>query len=186
MPLLWDEMGNQPPLLKRPTTYTTIKLLHENPDLSFFDIQHTAEKETAAEVIRKAFVLGVQDIEKWKASHTTLPVWAEYKDSYIAHLLPPLKALSIPVKTGGNHDIVNAHSRTHGPSWRMVVSLEPSGIKTWATYPGGQSGNPGSTHYSDLLPRWVKGNYFPLLFLQSPVENGQKIFYTTQLNPIPE
>ena len=36
-----------------------------------------------------------------------------------------MKALAIPVRTGGNHDIVNAHSRTHGPSWRMIVSLEP-------------------------------------------------------------
>ncbi|MEX2234131.1 MAG: penicillin acylase family protein [Cyclobacteriaceae bacterium] len=186
MPLLWDEMQNESLSLTRPTTYNTIKLLREEPDLSFFDIHQTEEKETAGDVIRKAFMLGVQDIEKWKTTHTTLPVWAEYKDSYIAHLLPPLTALSIPVKTGGNHDIVNAHSRTHGPSWRMVVSLEPSGIKTWAAYPGGQSGNPGSTHYSDLLPRWVKGNYFPLLFLQTPDENIQKVFYTTQLNPTAE
>ena len=183
MPLLWDEMQNKEVNLARPTTFNTIKLLKEKPDLSFFDIQQTDEKENAGDVIRKAFILGVQDIEKWKASHTTLPVWAEYKDSYIGHLLPPLTALSIPVKTGGNHDIVNAHSRTHGPSWRMVVSLEPSGIKTWATYPGGQSGNPGSAHYSDLLPRWVKGEYFSLLFLQAPDEESQKVFYTTLLNP---
>jgi penicillin G amidase len=183
MPLLWDEMQNESHSLSRPTTFNTIKLLREKPDLPFFDIQQTEEKETAGDVIQKAFVLGVQDIEKWKTSHTTLPVWAEYKDSYIGHLLPPLAALSIPVKTGGNHDIVNAHSRTHGPSWRMVVSLEPSGIKTWATYPGGQSGNPGSEHYNDLLPRWVKGNYFPLLFLHAPDENNQKVFYTSQLNP---
>lgn len=183
MPLLWDEMENESHELARPTTYNTIKLLREKPDLPFFDILQTEEKETAGDVIRKAFTLGVQDIEKWKTVHPTLPVWAEYKDSYIGHLLPPLTALSIPVKTGGNHDIVNAHSRTHGPSWRMVVSLEPSGVKTWATYPGGQSGNPGSEHYSNLLPRWAKGEYFPLLFMHTPAENAQKIFYSTQLNP---
>ena len=183
MPLLWDEMRNESYSLARPTTYTTIKLLREKPELPFFDIQQTPEKETARDVIRKAFILGVEAIEEWKRNHTTLPVWAEYKDSFIGHLLPPLKALSIPVKTGGNHDIVNAHSQTHGPSWRMVVSLEPSGIKAWATYPGGQSGNPGSAHYDDFLPRWVKGTYFPMLFLHAPDENIQKVFYTTQLNP---
>ena len=183
MPLLWDEMRNAPQALARPTSYTTIKLLRERPDLPFFDIQETEETETAGDVIRKAFVMGVDAIEEWKTRNTTLPVWAEYKDSYIGHLLPPLTALSIPVKTGGNHNIVNAHSRTHGPSWRMVVSLAPSGTKAWATYPGGQSGNPGSTHYDDLLQRWVKGNYFGLLFLRAPDENIQKIFYTTQLNP---
>ncbi len=183
MPLLWDEMEDGSHALIPPTTYQTIKLLKERPDLSFFDIVETPEKETAGDVIRKAFILGVEDIEEWKTHHTTLPVWAEYKDSYIGHLLPPLTALSIHVKTGGNHDIVNAHSRTKGPSWRMVVSLEPSGVKAWATYPGGQSGNPGSAFYANLLPRWVKGNYFQLLFLRSPDENIQKIFYTTQLNP---
>ena len=183
MPLLWDEMSNESYALARPTTHNTIKLLRERPELPLFDIQGTKEKETAGDVIRKAFVLGVEDIEEWKTNHTTLPVWAEYKDSYIGHLLPPLRALSVPVKTGGNHDIVNAHSQTHGPSWRMVVSLEPSGVKAWATYPGGQSGNPGSAHYDDLLVRWVKGNYFSMLFLHAPDENIQKIFYTMQLNP---
>jgi penicillin amidase len=183
VPLLWDEMENDSCLLDRPTTYNTIKLLREKPDLSFFDIVATEEKESAGDVMRKAFSLSVQDIEKWKQSHTTLPVWAEYKDSYIRHLLPPLTPLAIPVKTGGNHDIVNAHSRTKGPSWRMVVSLEPSGIKTWAAYPGGQSGNPGSTYHHDQLARWAKGGYYPLLFLKAPDENIQKIFYTTHLNP---
>ena len=186
MPLLWDEMDNARHSLTRPTTYTTIKLLKENPELEFFDILQTEQKETAGDVIRKAFALGVHDIEEWKTRHPTLPVWAEYKDSYIGHLLPPLTALSIPVKTGGNHDIVNAHSRTHGPSWRMVASLEPSGIKAWATYPGGQSGNPGSAFYSNMLSHWTKGAYFPLLYLRSPEDDIQKIFYTTQLNPAAE
>jgi penicillin amidase len=183
MALLWDEMDDESYSLFTPTTYNTIKLLKEKPDLSFFDIRQTKEVETAGDVIRKAFILGVQDIEEWKTHHTTLPVWAEYKGSYIGHLLPPLTAFAVPVKTGGNHDIVNAHSRTKGPSWRMVVSLEPSGIKAWASYPGGQSGNPGSAFYTNLLPRWIKGSYYPLLFLRAPNENVQKIFYTAQLNP---
>lgn len=183
MPLLWDEMENARHALSRPTTFNTIRLLKELPNLSFFDIGQTPEKEAAGDVIRKAFILGVRDIEVWKTRNPTLPVWGEYKDSFIGHLLPPLTALSIPVKTGGNHDIVNAHSRTNGPSWRMVASLEPSGVKAWATYPGGQSGNPGSAHYSNLLPHWTRGAYFPLVFLHSPEDDMQKVFYTAQLNP---
>lgn len=183
IPLLWDEMAEGTHALVRPTDYQTIKLIREHPDLSFFDIVETPEKETVGDVIHKAFVLGVQAIEDWKDRNNKLPVWADYKDSYISHLLPPLTALSLHVKTGGNEDIVNAHSRTNGPSWRMVVSLEPAGTKAWAAYPGGQSGNPGSFHYKDWLPRWVEGRYFPLLFMHSPQDNVQKIFYTTQLNP---
>lgn len=183
MTLIWDEMSDTSTALQVPTTYTTIKLIKEHPTLEFFDILSTPEKETAADVVRKAFLLAVEDIENWKTEHATLPVWAEYKGSYIAHLLPGLTPLSVPVKTGGNHDIVNAHSRTHGPSWRMIVSLEPSGVKAWATYPGGQSGNPGSAFYTNLVPRWAAGDYYALLFLRARDQDLQKVFYTTTLNP---
>lgn len=183
MTLIWDEMSDTSTALQVPTTYTTIKLIKEHPTLEFFDILSTPEKETAADVVHKAFLLAVEDIENWKTEHATLPVWAEYKGSYIAHLLPGLTPLSVPVKTGGNHDIVNAHSRTHGPSWRMIVSLEPSGVKAWATYPGGQSGNPGSAFYTNLVPRWAAGDYYALLFLRARDQDLQKVFYTTTLNP---
>lgn len=183
MTLIWDEMSDTSTALQVPTTYTTIKLIKEHPTLEFFDILSTPEKETAGDVVHKAFLLAVEDIENWKTEHATLPVWAEYKGSYIAHLLPGLTPLSVPVKTGGNHDIVNAHSRTHGPSWRMIVSLEPSGVKAWATYPGGQSGNPGSAFYTNLVPRWAAGDYYSLLFLRARDQDLQKVFYTTTLNP---
>ncbi len=181
--LIWDEMAQPGPALERPTTYNTIKLIAKHPELSFFDIVSTPEKETAGDVIRQAFVLAVDDIEEWKTRNTTLPIWSEYKDSYIGHLLPPLTALSVPVKTGGNHDIVNAHSKTNGPSWRMVVSLEPSGIQAWGTYPGGQSGNPGSAFYTNLIPQWETGNYSSLRLLRSADQNVRNTFYTTTLNP---
>jgi penicillin amidase len=65
----------------------------------------------------------------------------------------------------------------------MVVSLEKTGVKTWATYPGGQSGNPGSAHYNDMLDRWTKGQYFTMLFLHSADEKTNRILSATQLNP---
>jgi penicillin G amidase len=181
-PLLWDEFQKEGVSLSRPTTYNTIKLLKEKPDLTFFDIQSTSEKETARDVIRKAFVLAVDDIEKFKADHGGNAPWSEFKGSFIGHLLPPMKALSIPVKTGGNHDIVNAHSRTHGPSWRMIVSLEKTGVRAWGLYPGGQSGNPGSKHYSNMIDRWSNGQYFTLKFLQLD-EATDRIITSTQLTP---
>jgi penicillin amidase len=174
MPLLWDEMKNEEVMLKRPTAYQTIKLLKEQPALSLFDIQETDSTEDAGDVIRKAFADAILDIEKWKASHSDTVRWADYKDSYIGHLLPPMKALSIKVKTGGNHDIVNAHSQTNGPSWRMIVSLEKTGVKAWAAYPGGQSGNPGSKFYSNLLDRWTKVQYYPLLFIRKTEADQQR------------
>jgi penicillin amidase len=38
----------------------------------------------------------------------------------------------------------------------MVVDLGPE-LRAWATYPGGQSGNPLSPRYRDRLASWQRG-----------------------------
>jgi penicillin amidase len=163
VPLAWDEFNNEKAFIDFPTTFNTIKLLKQQPELPFFDIQSTSEKETARELLRKSFKLGVEAIEKWKAERKKDPAWADFKGTVIRHLMQ-LDPLSVRVQHGGNHDIVNATTRTHGPSWRMIVSLEKSGVKAWGVYPGGQSGNTGSKFYSDMIPVWANGNYIPLQF----------------------
>lgn len=182
MPITWDEFRKENVSLSRPTTYHTIKLLKEQPELVWFDRQETPEKENAKALLQAAFRKGVADIEAWKKSKnsTTVP-WAEFKDSYIGHLLR-IEALSIKIKHGGNHDIVNAHSRTHGPSWRMITSMEKEGVKAWATYPGGQSGNPGSKYYDQFVSHWTSASYYPLAFLRSKEEATS--FNHLHLNPL--
>jgi penicillin amidase len=168
--------------LSRPTTFNTIKLLKENPGFEFFDNKSTPEKEDARKIVQQAFSLGVSDIERWKLANSNIKAgWGYYKGSYIGHLMR-IPALGEPVLTGGNHDIVNAHTRTHGPSWRMIVSLEKSGAKMWGVYPGGQSGNPGSDHYVDMLDTWVQGKYFPIHFFRKADDAGEASD-KTQLNP---
>ncbi|MBL0744048.1 penicillin acylase family protein [Chryseolinea lacunae] len=181
-PMLWDEMTRI--AISYPTTYQTLYLLKQNPALPFFDIQGTPEKETAKEVLQKAFVKSVAYVEAWKKEHGSARVdWGDYKDGYVGHIMR-VPALGVHVKAGGNHDIINAHSRTHGPSWRMITSLEKSGVKMWGIYPGGQSGNPGSAHFKDMLQPWVDGQYFPIPFLRSSATQDQAISFTTQLNPV--
>jgi penicillin amidase len=34
----------------------------------------------------------------------------------------------------------------------------------------GQSGQPGSPHYGDLLPLWAEGKYFPLAYSRQKVD----------------
>jgi penicillin amidase len=181
-PLVWDEIKNAKVALDYPTAYTTIKLIKEKPDLSFFDITDTPTKETAREVIQQAFITGVDAIEKWKVDQKKEPRWADFKDTFVGHLLQGLPAFSYHVQHGGNHDIVNASSRRHGPSWRMVVSLEKTGVRAWGVYPGGQSGNPGSPYYNNMLNTWANGNHYPFQF--SPDSNLKSALATLTLKPV--
>ena len=41
-----------------------------------------------------------------------------------------------------------------------------------ATSVPGQSGQPGSEFYGNLLPLWGEGKYFPLLYSRAAVERG--------------
>ena len=46
---------------------------------------------------------------------------------------------------------------TAGPSWRMVATLGPAGVSAEGVYPGGQSENPASPWYANLVPLWWDG-----------------------------
>ena len=182
VPIIWDEMDSAHVALQDPTTYTTIQLIKNQPDFSFFDLVATPEKETATDLLRKSFSTGVKNIEAWKEKKGMSPQWADYKDGIISHLLRQ-DALSYHVRHGGNRAVVNAHTRTHGPSWRMVVSLEKSGIKAWGVYPGGQSGNPGSPYYNSMIEPWTKAKYYTLHFTATPDLLSPFQFSTTELSP---
>lgn len=52
-------------------------------------------------------------------------------------------------------------SRT-GPSWRMTASLSSGGVTAQGVYPGGQSENPASPWYANLVPLWWDGAYLTI------------------------
>jgi len=49
-----------------------------------------------------------------------------------------------------------------GPSWRMIAALSPGGVSAQGVYPGGQSENPASPWYTNLVPLWWDGKYLPV------------------------
>ncbi|HVT71001.1 MAG TPA: penicillin acylase family protein [Trebonia sp.] len=55
-----------------------------------------------------------------------------------------------------------------GPSWRMIASLSATGVSAEGVYPGGQSENPASPWYTNLVPLWWDGKYLPLPVPGSP------------------
>ena len=56
-----------------------------------------------------------------------------------------------------------------GPSFRVVVDVGNWDNSRAVNTPG-QSGNPDNLHYRDLTEKWLKGEYFPLLYSRKMIE----------------
>jgi penicillin amidase len=90
---------------------------------------------------------------------------------------PLAAAFDLPsVPRGGDGVTVNATSganfrQTNGASYRIVVDLADLDNSTATSAPG-QSGQPGSEFYGNLLPLWGEGTYFPLVYSRAAVERA--------------
>ncbi len=151
--LLFDEFNSMKSPLSRPWLDHSDWLVVHNPENKWFDRKETKNRETAHEIIQAAFFDAIQLMyirgkpgENWN--------WEYVNRTDMQHIARIPGLGSGFVSTHGNSESINAIRENHGPSWRMVVEMD--GWNSWAyvTYPGGQSGNPGSKHYQDRLENW--------------------------------
>jgi penicillin amidase len=162
-----------------PDSWRLIDLIENQPDNQIFDLQSTEEFETISEVIKMAFDSTLLELADQYEDETYN--WQQTKGTYIGHLanIPAFGAYDVPV--GGYHDAINAVQDDFGPSWRMVVQLgeEP---RAWGVFPGGQSGNPGSLFYDNMILQWARGQYNELFFMSSPEDDDQLIVLEMTFN----
>jgi penicillin amidase len=178
---VWDEFENDDLALDTPFIYQTIYLLKNNPEDQFMDIVSTPETETAKDLFLITFKASAKELLDWKAKNGNYN-WSEYKGTFTGHLLQALPAFSrFDIPIGGDYNTVNAASKNHGPSWRMIVEMSTP-PRALGIYPGGQSGNPGSKYYDNFIDDWAAGNYHELLFMQDNTTNSQ-IMATQTLTP---
>jgi penicillin amidase len=80
-----------------------------------------------------------------------------------------------PVPRGGDSFTPNAtggggYRQSSGASYRHIVDLADWNRSTFTSTPG-QSGQPGSPYYDNLLEPWARHEYAPLAFSRSAVES---------------
>lgn len=174
--LTFDEILENPDslYLLKPKTWRFVDLLTNYPNHPIFDIAKTTYKETTNDIVTQAFLDISPNLAKTYNDQDFS--WGAYKKTVIRHLAN-IPAFSVPLpRVGGNSSALNAVTATNGPSWRMIVELGPK-VKAYGVYPGGQSGNPGSAYYDNMIKSWSDGQYFELHLYSDPKEiQGEKLF----------
>jgi penicillin amidase len=166
--LTWDELATAGPLITgrrfRPADAVLLTLMHDslNP---WWDLRSTARLERRDDIIDAALASGLDTTTRRHGNPGPGWRWGSVHHANIHHLLrlPALSALDLEVTGGPGTLSPSSGSGIFGASWRMVVELAPT-VRAWAIYPGGQSGQPASRHYRDLLPRWLAGELDSLPF----------------------
>ena len=181
---IWDEIRTSREKdiwLAYPTSYSTIKLMKKYPNLPFFDFVGTEEKESLEDLALMSFREMFTRISQLSEELEDVN-WANYKSTYVGHQLriKPLGSYNI-VAGGRSGDVVNATGTNHGPSERIIIELDPKGVKAWGHLPGGQSGNPGSKYYDNMVNAWANGEYYDLLLFNSPDDHTDRVIFSQTL-----
>ncbi|HQV86457.1 MAG TPA: penicillin acylase family protein [Chitinophagaceae bacterium] len=163
---IWkDDLARVSPQAPWPEEQTTMELLKKDSALQFIDNINTPQKETLYDAVTTALKKASADLATKEAEGKL--EWTKFKNPTVYHLLKDaLPAFARKgLNVGGNGNIVNAVTHSHGPSWRMIVHLTNQ-TEAYGVYPGGQSGNPGSRFYDDYIDKWVAGEYNKLWFMR--------------------
>lgn len=168
---IWDDEFSSTDTLPRryPNRDRTAYLLQRQADARWFDNLNTPQKENRAMIVRESFRETVDSLLRHHGTLGPSWAWSKHKSTSIQHLARLKGFGKENLEIGGGRNIVNATSERHGPSWRMVVALGPQ-VKALGVYPGGQSGNPGSYYYDNMVETWRKGQLNEVLYLRSTAD----------------
>jgi len=115
------------------------------------------------------------DMDRWR--------WGALRQAEFRHALAsdPERAAVFnrgPVERGGDGTTLNAaggpnYRQTSGASFRQIIDLSDWDKSVACNVPG-ESGQPESPFYDNLLPLWSRDQYFPLLYSRAAVEKHTK------------
>ncbi len=159
------------------------------PDAAWFGDDPAKARD---ELMRSALAKAVERTKKLLGDDVGRWSWGRLHTATLAHPLASmgpayekafnLAAVARPgdVSTPNNTRHEDDFRQVHGASYRHVLDLA-DWDRGLATSTPGQSGQPGSPHYDDLLTLWAEGRYFPLAYSRAKVEEVTR--HRLQLRP---
>jgi penicillin amidase len=172
---IWDDeftIADIP--MRYPSRDRTVQLILKEPNSKWIDNINTQAKETLADLVNEAFKFSCDSLERKYGPIGKQWAWGNLKHTNIPHMAKIPGFGSKVLIIGGGKMTINALSESNGPSWRMVVELGKM-PKGHGVFPGGQSGNPGSRFYDDMIDTWANGKLYDLFYMQSVDDKSAKI-----------
>lgn len=172
---IWDDEFTVSSIpMRYPSRDRTLALILKDPGSKWFDNVNTPQKETLGDLVNESLKYACDSMERKYGPIGKTWAWANVKQTHVPHLANIPGFGSKPLMIGGAKGTINALSEANGPSWRMVVELGKT-PKGHGVYPGGQSGNPGSPFYDNMIDTWANGKLYDLYLMSSADDTKGKI-----------
>ncbi len=115
-----------------------------------------------------------QALKTARSKMVGMTVWGDLHKVYFRHPLNKDQLNRGPLSRPGDANTVNATSgpkfyQTAGASYRQIIDLADWDRSMMTNVPG-ESGDPASKHYDDLLQDWAWGQYHAMPFTRKAVE----------------
>jgi penicillin G amidase len=168
--------------LQRNLSLTVILNSLEHPDQETFGAQPQAARD---QLLLDTLKTAVEKLKSLQGSEPSYWSWGRLHTVTFHHPLEllidakPLLDIGPLPRPGDSYTVNNSSyagenfDQLSGPSFREILDVGNWDESVVANAPG-QSGQPGSPHYSDLVPLWEQTRYFPMLYSQAAVEKQAK------------
>jgi len=127
------------------------------------------------EAISEAYTRAYADLEKrFGPAQAGGWTWGKLHTLTLRHPLDVPEYGRPPIPRPGDANTVNAaggslFAQTSGASYRQILDLADWDRSVMTNVPG-ESGDPRSRHYADLLDSWARGEYHPMPYTRKAVE----------------
>jgi len=154
----------------------------QNPDAETFGSNPVTARD---QLLRDTLHVAFERLKSLEGSDPSAWSWGRLHTvtfHHVLELLPGGRSLFDvgPVPRPGDSYTVNAayygdqsFAQLSGPSYREIIDVGNWDGSLVVNVPG-ESGQPGSPHYSDLLPLWDQTQYFPMLYSRTAVQKQAK------------
>lgn len=144
------------------------------PKVDVARLLKTLEEHANPKALEASLTEALSDLANRLGSDRKAWSWGRLHQIYFRHPLDQAAFNRGPIPRPGDGNTVNSTSgpgfqQTNGASYREILDLADWDRSVMTNVPG-ESGDPSSPHYSDLLEDWAAGRYHPMPFTRKAVE----------------